>query len=120
GRRLARDELVGAARDPSRCHLAEAAAHLPVGGHGPLDVVVGPAELELAVLGADGPGSAAIPVQRHPDAAGVEEIGAGRTGPQERLVTRAEHDYPLGHAGEHPRLAPPSLRREALVLSERR
>src|SRR5690349_13574464 len=110
---IASDALVGPALDPSRGELAEAAAHPPVRVDRALDVVLGPAEGELRLLEGR-PRRTRVAVERHPDAAGVEQIGAVRPRAPELLVAVTEDDCPVVHAVEVALLVRLRLWREAL------
>src|SRR6185436_3551542 len=112
--------LVGAALDPARRELAELAAELAVRMGGSLIVVRGSPKLELAVAVADRPGRPGVAVERHADAARVEQLYARWPGPPELLVTVAEDDLPVVHAGEQPLLVGLRLWCEALDVRERR
>src|SRR4051812_20463879 len=95
-----RGPLVRAALDPPRRELAELAAHRAVARGGARDVVLGPPELEVAVPRR--PGGAHVAVERHADAAGVDEIGAVGARPTELEMAVAEDDRALPDAGQQP------------------
>src|SRR4029453_14436507 len=109
--------LIGALLDPPGRKLAEVAAHCPVGGRGTLDVVGRPPEREVAVPGR--PAGTPVAVQRHADAAGVDEVGTVRTRAAELEVAVPEDDRPAAHAREQPLLTLLGLGGEAVVVSQR-
>src|SRR4029453_17882785 len=67
---------IGPTLDPPRCELPEVAAHRSITGRRTCDVVLGSAELEVAVPGR--PGRAHVAVERHPRAARIDEVGPVR------------------------------------------
>src|SRR5262249_5338105 len=104
--------LVRALRDPVSGERAEVAAHRPVSVRGPPDVVLGPAEIEVAVPGR--PRRADVTVERHPGAARVDEVGSVRPRPPELLMAVAEDHGAVMDASEHPLVVLGRLWREAL------
>src|SRR2546422_981035 len=87
-----RSTLVAPLLDAPGRELAEVAAHRPVAGRGAGDVVLGSAELEVAVPRC--PRRAHVAVERHARAARVDEVGPVRAGSPELLVTVPEDDRP--------------------------
>src|SRR4029453_10983789 len=85
----------------------------------PLDVVLGSAEVDLAVF-VERPRRAAISVERRADTARVHELRSVRSWPPELQMAVAEDDPPRGFAVEHSFLTSLRLRREALDVGERR
>ena len=90
----------------------------PVAGRGARHVVLGPAELEVTVPGR--PGRPHVPVEGHPDAARIDEVGSVRAGPPELLVTVPEDHGPLADPGQHALVVVAGLGREALDVRQRR
>src|SRR5439155_7428855 len=112
-------ELVRAALDPAAGHLAEVATHGAVGVGRLLRVVLRAAEGELAVV-VGRPRRPRVAVEGHPDAAGVEQVGAVGAGPAELLVAVAEDDRAVANASEHASLVVLRLGRKALDVRKRR
>ena len=90
----------------------------PVAGRRARHVVFGAAELEVAVPGR--PGCPHVTVERHPDAARIDEVGAVRPGPPELLVAVAEDHGPVADPGQHALVVVGRLGREALDVRQRR
>src|SRR5207244_11153535 len=110
--------LVRAVLDADGGELAEVAAEVSVAGRRALPVVLAAPELDLALGRPHRPRRSAVAVERHPDAAGVDEVGAVRAWPPELEVAVAEDDRPLTDALEQPLVVLARLRGEALVVRE--
>src|SRR2546423_13360154 len=91
--------------DASGRHLTERAADGTPRRRDALDVELDATELELAVVTPQRVGAAGVAVERHPDAAGIQEVRPVRPGPPELEVAVPEDDRPVAHAGQHPLLA---------------
>src|SRR4051794_5875058 len=70
-------------------------------GRRSLPVVLGAALLDLAVVAQQGVGGAVVAVERHADAAGVQELDAGVRLAAELQVRVPEDEPRLEHAREH-------------------
>ena len=112
--------LVGPAADPLRRKLAERAAELLPGLRGPLDVVLDAAKLELAVVATQRVRRAHVSVERHADAARVDERRSVRARPAELQVAVAEDDRLVADAVQHPLVVVAGLGRKALDVRQRR
>src|SRR2546421_7936438 len=115
GRKSVRAKL-----DAPRGQLAERAAALAPGGRDPLHVVLDPPELELPVGAAQRVCPPAVAVERHSDAARIEQLRVVRPRSPELEMTVAEDDRPAVYARQHPLLAGLRLDREALDVRQRR
>src|SRR5215211_5610659 len=85
---------------PPHHHLAEPPAESLPAGDRALDVVLGAPERELSLVGAHGPGRAAVAVERQPDASRVDQVRASRTRTAELLVAVAEDDRAVVFAAD--------------------
>src|SRR4029079_975339 len=114
----ARRLRIPAVQEPLGDQLAPVVlAHLR--GRG-LDVVRGAPKLDLAVIPPNCPGGPGVAVERHADAAGIDEVGVVRTGPAELDVAVTEHDLSFFDASEHPNIVLARLGRRAVDVRERR
>ena len=77
------------------------------------------AKLEHAVVAAQRVRGADVTVERHPDAAGIDEERTVRAGAPELQVAVAEHNSGVAHAGEHPFVVLVGLGRKALHVGTR-
>src|SRR6266540_7082388 len=86
---------VRAALEAPGGRVAEVAAHRPPRCDGAFDVVLRPPQRELAVVGAHSPCRAHVPVERHADAPGVDQIRPPRPRTAKLEVAVAEDDRPI-------------------------
>src|SRR6266480_7070470 len=91
--------------------------HLRDGGS---DVIRGAPKLQLAVVASDRPSGPRVAVERHADAAGIDEVGVVRPRAPELDMAMTEDHLPFLHAGEQPNVVVAGLRRKAVDVRERR
>src|SRR5829696_4429097 len=86
---------VGAALEPADDGLAERAPEAAPAVDRALDVVLGAAELELAEIALDRPRGAPVTVERHADAARVDQFDAAGARTAELQVAVSKDDRPV-------------------------
>ena len=84
-----------------------------------LEVVLDAAQLERAAAVPERVRGADVPVERHADAAGVDEVGPGRALPLELDVAVAEDDRAVVDARQQLQVSRARLLREAVVVAKR-
>ncbi len=119
GRRR-RAGLVRALADALGRHLAERRAKLLVGRGRLLEVVLDAAQLERAAAVPERVRGADVAVERHADAAGVDEVGAGRALPLELEWLWPKTIVRLWMPASSSRSSRARLLREAVVVAKRR
>ena len=82
------------------------------------DVVRGAPKLQLAAVAPNRPSGPRVAVERHTDAAGIDEVTVVRPRTPELQVAVAEDDLPLVDAGEQPNVVVAGLGREAVDVRE--
>ncbi len=100
--------------------LAELTGERFVGCGGALDVVLHTPELELAVVATNRVRSTHVPVERHSDAAGVDQRRSVRARPLELQVRVTEDDRLLANTVEHPLVVVARLGGKAVYVRQRR